>query len=243
MDQRLRLRAPKRRDTRGILSRLACWPALAYGSLMLGVLVLSSCTTLSSSSIDALKLAFHREHPLTVTAAEVDARPYYQLLATTRTGEAVLILGSLDGAREDWYGKDGVIVMLARGQLVRTVGLEQNLDGLRQPADTPFARGLQHLTGPVDYVFHEDWSPGYRYDVPIHARWVPGTTGQLTILGHTRTVRRVDEYLDAPLAHYRAVNQYWVDPRDGFIWKSVQQIAPDLSITLVQLRPYRGKGS
>jgi hypothetical protein len=195
----------------------------------------------SSSSVDAVKLVVDRHRQHGPTAAEVAARPYYQMEATTRDGQAVLILGNLDGDREDWYGSHGVVVFLRRGQVVQTSGLPQNLDGLRQDADNPFARGLQHLTAPVDYVRSEDWSPGYRYDVPVHVHLVPAGTTRIAILGQARTVLRVDEQLDAPAAGYRATNHYWVDPHDGFVWKSEQQIAPGLTITLVQLRPYRGK--
>lgn len=227
-------------------SRTGCAPArngLKGLASLLAIAMLGGCTAVSSSSVDAVKLVIqqHRDHG--PTTAEVAARPYYQMEATTREGHAVLILGNIDGPREDWYGSHGVVVFLEHGQVVQTTGLTQNLAGLRQPADNPFARGLQHLAGPIDYVRHEDWSPGYRYDVPVHVRLVPAGTEQLTILGQAHTVLRVDEQLSAPAAGYRATNHYWVDPDDGFVWKSVQQVAPGLAITLVQLRPYRGKAS
>jgi hypothetical protein len=208
---------------------------------LLAIAMLAGCTAVSSSSVDAVKLVIQQRRDQGPTAAEVAARPYYQMEASTRDGHAVLILGNIDGVREDWYGNHGVVVFLEHGQLVQTAGLSQNLDGLREPADNPFIRGLQHLTAPVDYIRQEDWSPGYRYGVPVNARLVPAGTEQLTILGQTHTVLRVDEHLSAPAAGYRATNHYWVDPADGFVWKSVQQVGPGLAITLVQLRPYRGK--
>ncbi len=210
---------------------------------LLAIAMLAGCTAVSSSSVDAVKLVVQQHRYHGPTAAEVAARPYYQMEASTREGHAVLILGNIDGAREDWYGSHGVVVFLKYGQIVQTAGLSQNLDALHQPADNPFTHGLQHLAGPTDYVRDEDWSPGYRYGVPVHARLVPAGTVHLTILGQTHTVLRVDEHLSAPAAGYRATNHYWVDPNDGFVWKSVQQVAPGLAITLVQLRPYRRKAS
>jgi len=193
--------------------------------------------------MNAVKLLVsqHRNHA--PTAATVAALPYYQLAASTRDGQAVLILGNVDGTREDWYGNNHVVVFLEHGQLTGTAGLPQNLDGLRQPADNPFARGLQHLEAPAEYTYTVDWSPGYRYGVPVHARLSPAGTAQIDILGQAHEVLRIDEELDAPAAGWRATNHYWVDPTDGFVWKSVQQIAPGQPITLVQLRPYRGKPS
>jgi hypothetical protein len=193
--------------------------------------------------MDAVKLLVNHHRNQTPTAAMVAALPYYQLAASTRDGQAVLILGNVDGTREDWYGNNHVVVFLEHGQLTGTAGLPQNLDGLHQPDDTPFTRGLQHLSAPVEYTYTVDWSPGYRYGVPVHARLNPAGTTQLDILGQTHDVLRIDEELDAPAAGWHATNHYWVDPADGFVWKSVQQIAPGLPITLVQLRPYRGKPS
>jgi hypothetical protein len=86
-----------------------------------------------------------------------------------------------------------------------------------------------------------DWSPGYRYDVAVDATLTPAGHEQIDALGTTRAVLRVDEQLSAPALHYRATNRYWVDPRDGFIWKSEQHVAPGLTLQLLQLRPYRGE--
>lgn len=216
------------------LTRLACVFAAA---------VLAGCTTLSSSTMNAVAMTIKNHRDQTPTAAEVAARPYYQLAASTRDGQAVLILGNVDGSREDWYGNHHVVVFLEHGQLIGTAGLPQNLDGLQQPADNPFTHGLQRLNAPVEYTYTVDWSPGYRYGVAVHTRLTPAGSTQLDILGQTHNVLRIDEELDAPAAGWHTTNHYWVDPADGFVWKSVQQVAPGLPITLVQLRPYRGKPS
>lgn len=209
---------------------------LAWSLLLLG---LHGCTDLSHSAIDTMKLAAHPHPHVLPTAAEVAAKPYYQLQVTSPQGSAVMILGNLDGHREAWYDPHQAIVFIEHGRIVQTVGLAQNLDGLQLPASDPFAHGLQTLTAPVDYSFSTDWSPGYRYGVHVDARLIPVGSEQITILGTPHQVLRVDEQLSAPAAHYRAVNHYWVDPQDGFVWKSEQQVAPGLALQLVQLRPYR----
>ena len=210
---------------------LLAWPLLLLG--------LHGCSELSRSSVSTMKLAMQGRPQVHPVAAEVAAKPYYQLLASSPEGSAVLILGNLDGRRQAWYGNHGVVVFIEHGRVVQTTGLDQNLDGLQLPADDPFARGLQTLTAPVTYRVGKDWSPGYRYGVPVEATLIPAGHEQISILDTTHDVVRVDERLSAPAMHYRATNHYWVDPRDGFIWKSEQQVAPGLTLQLVQLRPYR----
>jgi len=186
-----------------------------------------------------MRLAMKGKAHVQPTAAEVAAKPYFQLEASGPDGSAVLILGNVDGQRQAWYGKHGVVVFIDQGRVVQTTGLRQNLDGVQLPANDPFARGLQTLDAPVTYRMDKDWSPGYRYGVPVEATLTPAGHEQVTILDKTRDLLRVDEQIHVPALHVGAINHYWVDPRDGFIWKSEQQVAPGLSLKLVQLRPYR----
>lgn len=202
---------------------------------------MQGCTDLSRSSLQAMRETVRRHPHVEPTAADVAAKPYYQLQATSPDGSAVLILGNVDGQREAWYGAHHVVIFITQGRIVQTAGLSQNMQGLQLPTDDPFARGLQTVSTPVDYDISMDWSPGYRYGVKVHAHLAPAGSEEINILGTPHRVMRLDEHLAAPDADYQAVNHYWVDPDDGFVWKSEQSIAPGLALSLVQLKPYRGK--
>ena len=216
----------------------ACSRLLLALSLLL-LLGVHGCTDLSRSAVESARLSLHRKARVDPTAAEVAAKPFYQMQATGPQGSAVLILGNVDGQRQAWYGADQTVLFLDHGRVVETTGLGEDLDGVHLPADDPFARGLQHLTAPLVYHYRVDWSPGYRYDVPIEARLIPAGKTQITILGTRHEVLRVDEQLSAPAAHFSATNHYWVDPQDGFVWKSEQQVTPSIRLALLALRPYR----
>lgn len=203
-------------------------------------LLLGGCASTYGDIGGMVKLAVQQHREELPTPAQVAANPYYQMYVHTRYGQAVLVLGNMDGDREAWYGKQGVVIFLRHGQVVKTTGLAQNLAGLRQPADNPFTRGLQRLTAPVTYTLRADWTPGYRYDVPVTMRLIPQGSTRLTILGETHDVSLVEEHVDAPAVSWHAVNRYWVDTGNGLIWKSEQQVAPGESITLVQLKPHEG---
>ena len=206
---------------------------------LLALLALGGCTALSSSITQTAGLAIRQHRDRMPDAAQVAANPYSQMFVRTGSGQGVLVLGNLDGDREAWYGKGEVVLFLRHGRVVRTADLADNLEGLHAPADNPFARGLQHLATPVEYAFHMDWS-GYRYGVPVHARLTPLGTTTLSILGARHEVLQVEATLDAPAAHWHAVDRYWVDVRDGLVWKSEQHVTPNQSLTLLQLKPYPG---
>lgn len=213
------------------------WTHLAWLLLAGALLGIGGCTAVSGGTGDLIKLAVQHHRNQTPTAAAVAANPYYQLFARTSTGQGVLILGNIDGAREDWYGHGGIVVFIRHGRVVQTAGLPQNLEGLYEVARNPFARGLQYLSTPTTITYRVDWS-GYRYGVPVRATLTPKGMQMVTILGHARQLLQIDESLDAPAAHWQALNRYWVDPVTGLIWKSEQHIAPGQTLSLVQLKPY-----
>jgi hypothetical protein len=173
------------------------------------------------------------------TPAQVLAQPYFQMQVEQARHAAVLVLGNVDGGREAWYSSDGKILFLRHGVLVKTWGLPQNLDATELPPDSPFRRGLQHLAGAVSSQRQIDLSPGYRYGVTLDSKVSPGPLETVEVLGQPRQLRRIDEHLRADALHWQADNHYWIDPVDGFVWKSQQTVPGGLPLTLTQLRPYR----
>lgn len=208
------------------------------GCALLGI---AGCTEVSRGSLESVRLLWRGKPTLAPTAEQVAARPFYQMRATTAAGDAVLILGNVDGPREFWYGAQGVLVVLQHGRVVMTAGLDRNLDGnrLSSPGD-PFATGLHRLGTRLAYERVDDWSPGYRYGVPVHAVLRPTGSAEIDILGASRHTLLITEEITATSAGYHVTNRYWVDPSDGFVWMSEQHVMPGLTMKLVQLRPYRG---
>jgi hypothetical protein len=196
----------------------------------------AGCSTVSVGSVESLRLAL-RGGTVEATPASVAASPYFQLQVGSPTGQAILILANTGHGALGWYGAGHDIVFTRDGVVSRTVGLPQNLDASAFPGVDPFHEGLHRLHGPARYTRRMDWSPGYRYGVVLEGQLVPGGLEDVTILGTVRRLRRVDETLAGQGIHLR--NRYWVDPADGFIWKSRQYVAPDYPLDLVQLRPYR----
>jgi hypothetical protein len=212
---------------------------LSLGGLTLALtLAFAGCSSVSRGSLESVRLAVQGKK-VEPTAASVAAVPYFQLQANAPGGEAILILGNSDRGQLGWYGTAHDIVFTRDGLLVKTVGLPQNLDDSMFPSDNPFHAGLQQLHGPLEYTRRMDWSPGYRYGVLMQARLEPKALEDVEILGTVHRLRRIDERLSAPGLGIHMTNRYWVDPSDGFIWKSRQYVTPDFPLELIQLRPYR----
>lgn len=212
--------------------------ATCFGGIGLLLTALTACSSVSRGSLESLRLAVRREtvHP---TPASVAATPYFQMQANGPDGEAILILARVADGELGWYGAGRDAVFTRDGLVVKTVGLPQDLDGTNFPAGNPFHDGLQHLSAPVTYSRRVDWSPGYRYGIALTATLEPKAIEDVDILGTVHRLRRIDEHVSAPALGVSMTNRYWIDPADGFVWKSRQYVAPGLPLELIQLQPYR----
>ncbi|HET7268093.1 MAG TPA: YjbF family lipoprotein [Oleiagrimonas sp.] len=208
--------------------------------LLVAASALAGCTTLSTATLDTLQAVIGGNgKTLSPTAVKVAARPYYQLELQSDAGTAVLILGNIDHGRQAWYDAHDTIVFLRHGVLVKTSGMHADIIATRLPADSPFITGLEHLHGATSTMRQLDL-PDYRYGITATSRLVPEGMHEVTILGQAHQLLRVEEHIRAPVIDFAATNRYWVDPSDGFIWKSRQTIPGGPTLTLTQLRPYRG---
>lgn len=213
--------------------------SIARAALIMLIAALAGCSSAYRDDMTVVRQAMHRAPKLTPTAAEVAARPAFQMLVQAPHGQAIMVLGGVEDGQLDWYDGKGGGVFVRDGQIVRTIGLAQNLDDSRWISANPFAAGLQHLQGPFTGTRRVDWSPGYRYGVRLDVRLTPAAMEDVAILGAIHHLRRIDEQVSLPGTGFTATNHYWIDPADGLVWKSRQTIAPGTTLETLLLRPYR----
>jgi hypothetical protein len=214
---------------------------LKVGVCLMAASLLCGCNPLMSASLNNLKAAVVGPDEVDVSAAEVAGVNYPQLKLTTPSGSGVL---ALVREREDlqfWVASGKQVLLLRDGLTVRSIGLglEGDLDGTRLADDSPFKQGLHHVADGYTTRRWIDLYKGQEVGVVVNSRFSRRSTETLEILDKTYSVLRVDEQIDAPAIGLSATNRYWVDPRDGFILQSEQQLTSQLRVKLVQLTPDR----
>ncbi|MNM67779.1 putative lipoprotein GfcB precursor [compost metagenome] len=214
---------------------------LRYAALAAAALSLCACNPLMKASWDTLRAATEGPQPLELTQAQVDAVPYYQIkLQANPGGEAVMALVRQQGGLQFWVASTHQVLMMRDGLVVRTVGFGHNLAATRLAADTPFSIGLHKVADGTTSQRWVDFADGYQVGIPVQTSFEKKGLEQIDILGRSHTLLRVDESLSAPVGGLDAVNSYWVDPADGFVMASRQQVTPELQVVITQIRPYRG---
>lgn len=214
---------------------------LKVGVCLMAASLLCGCNPLMSASLNNLKAAVVGPHEVDVSAAEVAGVNYPQLKLTTPSGSGVL---ALVREREDlqfWVASGKQVLLLRDGLAVRSIGLglQGDLDGTRLADDSPFKHGLHHVADGFTTRRWIDLYKGQEVGVIVNSRFSRRATETLEILDKPYSVLRIDEQIDAPAIGLSATNRYWVDPRDGFILQSEQQLTSQLRVKLVQLTPDR----
>jgi len=214
---------------------------LKVGVCLMAASLLCGCNPLMSASLNNLKAAVVGPDEVDVSAAEVAGVNYPQLKLTTPSGSGVL---ALVREREDlqfWVASGKQVLLLRDGLAVRSIGLglQGDLDGTRLADDSPFKQGLHHVADGFTTRRWIDLYKGQEVGVIVNSRFSRRATETLEILDKPYSVLRIDEQIDAPAIGLSATNRYWVDPRDGFILQSEQQLTSQLRVKLVQLTPDR----
>ena len=188
-----------------------------------------------------LKGAVSGPDELDVSPAQVAAIRYPQLKLTTPSGEGVLAMVRQRGELQYWVASGKQVLLLRDGLAVRSVGLGLggDLDGTRLDADSPFRQGLHRLPEGYSSQRWIDLYQGYETGVVLNSRFTRQPMETLRILDKEYPVLRVDERIDAPAIGLHATNHYWVDPDNGFILQSEQQLTRQLRVKIVRLTPER----
>lgn len=215
---------------------LLCARNLRRACLLLAastLLVLGGCTTGSRATSDSLRLLFKRQ--IEANPDQVAANQYPQAQVRTPDLSAIMVLGFIDDGQQIWYAGNQTVFRLDEDGIV--VGMSGNGRQLRSRiiGASPFAK-LATISGKATIKREYDWIPGYKIGITAQGTLDRGPTESVDILGVKRNLVRFDERLEGGL---KAHNVYWADATTGFIWKSRQQLSPDYTIELVQLKPYR----
>ena len=209
-------------------------PDFTRRSFLLGgcSLILSGCITspIIGNAFDVAKAQVFGHPDLPLRRSTIAKLPYASMTARVGGGpQAVLLLARSQGDEQHWIsGLDRSVLALRGGRVVKTFGFPENLKNTRADKIDPVDRLLHRLdkqTGPLQHTRYIDLDQGPHYGLVVDSTFES--------LGH-RKVRIVELDFETILVREKNLvrtlnwsfeNLYWVDPADGFVWKSTQTIA------------------
>lgn len=225
---------PMQHDATRFNARGGWGRAIGIAALVALAALTSSCTTVSRSSADALRLIFISKP--SATPAQVAAVRFPQLQLRAPDVNGVLVLGFVDAERQAWIaGGDAVFYLQGNGLVSATSGIGRSY-AARITGPSPFD-DLGSLQGASRVQREYDWIPAYQMSVPVTGTLTKVGPEKVVILERPLSLVRYEEKLSGP--GFRETNIYWVDERSGFIWKSRQYLAPGYAVEIEQLKPFR----
>ncbi len=190
--------------------------------------LLSSCgfSPVSSTVFRTLKIAAAGLPDVPLTREQITKIPYATLSAKIGKGPtALLVLARKDADYLYWVSADRATLVTKHGRIVETAGFPENLRATTAQEQDPVADGLHRLDGPVSFSRSVDIDLNQSYGLRIDSLFEPLGPKQISIVGLDFKTLLVRERNDAQTLNWRFYNYYWVDIKDGFVWKSRQHIA------------------
>ena len=206
-------------------------------SCLVACLLLCGCSPLMQGSLDTFKAAVQGVEPLQLTAADVAAVPYAQILVTTPSSEGVMAKLRQQGDLQYWVASGKQVLLMRNGLVVRTTGLQPALDGTRFDGQSPFKRGLHLVADGERSTRWIDMYQGEQVGLALNSRFVRKGLETVTILDKPYVLQRIDEKFEIPALDFSGTNHFWVRPTDGVILQSEQYVTPGLELRIVHLRP------
>ena len=206
-------------------------------SCLVACLFLCGCSPLMQGSLDTFKAAVQGPVQLELTAADVAAVPYAQILVTTPSSEGVMAKLRQQGDLQYWVASGKQVLLMRNGLVVRTTGLQPALDGTRFDGQSPFKRGLHLVADGERSTRWIDMYQGEKVGLALNSRFVRTGLETVTILDKPYVLQRIDEKIEIPALGFSGTNHFWVRPTDGVILQSEQYVTPGLELRIVHLRP------
>jgi hypothetical protein len=171
-----------------------------------------------------------------IPRATVAKLPYATI--TAKVGDlprGLMGLSKIAGQDLHWVASNRVSLVTRRGRLVKTVGLPQDLRDTRAVGEDPLAQAPHRLAQPARSVRLLDLARPEYYEMPIDSVLTPVGPQKITILEIEFDTVLLTEQNSARTLRWRFENQFWVDPEDGFVWKSVQHIGRELPVLQIEV--------
>ncbi|MDP6563971.1 MAG: YjbF family lipoprotein [Alphaproteobacteria bacterium] len=200
--------------------------SLLTGSLGLA---LAGCefspTVLNAYDVAKAQIFGHPDLPL--QRKTIAKLPYATMTARVGKGpQALLLLGRVQGGEEHWIsGVDRSVLTLMGGRVIKTFGFPENLKNTRSNKADPVDRRLHQLRAPLHHTRYVDLDLGAHFGLRIDSIFELVGERRLRIVELDFETILVREKNSARGLQWEFENLYWVDPGDGYVWKSRQTIA------------------
>ena len=163
-----------------------------------------------------------------ITRDLVENIPYASAkLKIGKGATGLVILESVKNNKYTWVSADKIFVVVKDGRIIRTLGLFNNITSYKSPKQT-FKQLIEENNHFLDYFAYYSFDEPFLLDLKTQNHLSNRGLENVSILGVERNLYLIEEDISNDYIMWKVKNKFWVDPKDFFVWKSVQHISPKL---------------
>lgn len=209
------------------------------GALSLST-VLAGCgeNKLLQTISDAYKISFLEQKGPHISRAVINNLPYASITAKIGKGpRGLLILWNKDRSDLHWISVDSVVIVTRLGRIVKTSGIPEEIRSTYNTQPDPVGLGLHKNSHYFSYSREIDLIKTNENlkTLKINSNFSFIRKETLKIVEIDFDTILVKETCKAKTVNWEFENFYWVDPADGFVWKSVQHIARSFPPVIIEV--------
>ena len=211
------------------------------------VLLLASCLSLIGCSsipdnvagswrysFETFKSALFGYEDFPITRELIDNIPYASIRLKIGKGPAgLLILEIKERKKNTWLSADQVTIVEREGKIIRTLGLTNNLTSIR-PQSVNHVELVKNKDNPIYKSFISLDNPEV-FELELKVKVLNKGLEEIEIVDKKHSLIHFIEEKENRYLRWKSKDHYWVDPEDGFVWKSIQNIAPNIPPILIEV--------
>ena len=185
---------------------------------------------------DVVRMATSGAPDKPIDRQEIANLPYATIAAKIGKGQkAVLVLADNKLGEERWVATDGAILVTRDGRLMQTAGFDDNIRKTLSQMPDPLASGRTDLNGMTMTRFLDMDLEGQFQTVPIRSTFEVIGPQRIEIEGLFFDTVLVREHNKSLTINWKFDNLYWLDPYNGFVWKSRQYFTRNLPPVVIEV--------
>ena len=205
------------------------------------IIVLAGCSALPpnvagnfNQTFKAFSALIYGYEDYPINQALVDEIPYASLRMKIGKGPAgLLILESIDQDGYTWVSADNIYITTRGGRIIRAEGLNNNLVDFvsSEPSFKELMNG-DYMQNHFRMISLDNPSV---FNMKLKVSYKRVGFEEVIILDKKRELILIEETIENPYIRWRHNNKYWVDKNTGYVWQSIQEIAPNVPPILIQI--------
>ena len=169
-----------------------------------------------------------------VTAEQVANIPYASMLVSFGSkSSSLLILESVYDNNRLWVSADNKLFFQRdNGKFYRTIGLPNNLYSIDVP-DINYTEMIEQEE--FNYLGYYSFRGPTLNNLKVNISAKNKGKTMVNVFGREKELILIEETLSSSSINWKAINKYWIDPEEGYVWKSIQNLSPKLPPLFIEV--------